>query len=88
MDSFPHREDYVNWSPNDINRIISQGGALSIVFHGYEDLGRMRRDFELRLDKLTSVEVWKRHGTVDLSNTHIQFPASVSDIDALGGKLI
>ena len=48
---------------------MDQGGSISIDFHGYKEI-LLRRDFELRLDELVPVEVWKRRKDVDSFSSH------------------
>ena len=85
---FPNREEYKTWSEADVDLHMSQNGSFSILFFGYEDLGRTVREFEVRLDELASVEVWKRRDAEEGFNAFIQFDAGVIDSEKMGKQLV
>ena len=51
-------------------------------------MGKATREFELWLDKLSSVEVWKRRESKECFNPFIQFNDDVTDLKAMGRKLV
>ena len=85
---FPNREEYKTWSEANVDLHMSQNGSFSVQFFGYEDLGRIVREFELRLDKLASVEVWNQRDAEENFNTFIQFNAGIIDSEKIGKKLV
>ena len=72
-----NREEYKTWSQADVNLHMNQNGSFTVIFFGYEKLGRTAREFELRLDKLASVEVWSKWDAEEGFNPFIQFNENV-----------
>ena len=58
--AFPKRDDYDKWSKYYVDLAIGQKAVLLLSFDGYPPA--VGKDFELWLDKLMSIELWKEIG--------------------------
>ena len=66
-----------------VDLALKQGGSFAVELHGY-----IARIFELPLDELAAVEVWRRRTDNDTFNDNISFLRKVRDVDALSKPLI
>ena len=71
--NFPNRDDYNTWFKADVDLHMKQNGLFSVRFLRYEDMGRSVREFEIRLDEISSVEVWQERYPEVGFNPFIQF---------------
>jgi len=86
--SFPNRDEYKTWSDADVDLHMRQNGSFTVVFGGYEELGRSIRQIELRLDELVCVEVWKQRDADQGFNAFIKFDRTIIDDTKMGNQLV
>ena len=73
--NFAERDQYTSYSNSLVDQLIGDGAGIAIKFDCESELPqKCMRGFELRLDELPVVEMWKRRTEGEFTNQSISFP--------------